>query len=122
MNLPQYSSLHAYALFTVYKLLLKEGGVFHFSQFQTSYGAVPENKKPKFQDCMNLNNSVNIQSALVQPLEVVNFHVGCLWPLEVQDETLSPVYEDLSIAHLCIPEYKTFEVNILLFFRYLFLD
>lgn len=46
MSVPQYSSLHAYALFAVYKLLLKEDGGFPFSQFQTSYGAVPENKKP----------------------------------------------------------------------------
>lgn len=101
MSLPQYSSLYAYAFFAVYKLLLKEDGGFPFSQFQTSYGAVPGNKKPKFQDCTNLNNSVNIQSALVQPLGVVNFHAGCLWPLEVQGETLSLVNEDLSITHLC---------------------
>lgn len=74
---------------------------------------------------MNQNNSdssVNIQSALVLTLGVVNFCVGSLWPVEVQGETLSPVNEDLSITELCIPEYKSSEVSILLFFRYLFLD
>lgn len=76
MSLPQYSSLRAYALFAICKLLLKEDSVFHSSQFQTFYGAVPENKKPNFQDCMNYNDSdssVNIQSALVLTLEIVKF-------------------------------------------------